>query len=149
MTKCSIFSFPHQSLDLVFKLAEPIDNSCVICSTIGYSREQSRHFLIWSTKSPITTLVCKVPIWVVNSILILKSLHNILIMLSWLHVFFIDDKKKGKMSYINNQNAYGVQKPNNLHSFSSSDETNLMDMFLYHHLCMLCLKESVNFLKCF
>lgn len=118
MTKCSIFSFPHQSLDLVFKLAEPIDNSCVICSTIGYSREQSRHFLIWSTKSPITTLVCKVPIWVVNSILILKSLHNILIMLSWLHVFFIDDKK-GKMSYINNQNAYGVQKPNNLHSFSS------------------------------
>lgn len=120
MTKCSIFSFPHQSLDLVFKLAEPIDNSCVICSTIGYSRGQSRHFLIWSTKSPITTLVCKVPIWVVNSILImiLKSLHNILIMLSWLHVFFID-VKKGKMSYINNQNAYGVQKPNNLHSFSS------------------------------
>lgn len=142
MTKCSIFSFPHQSLDLVFKLAEPIDNSCVICSTIGYSREQSRHFLIWSTKSPITTLVCKVPIWVVNSILILKSLHNILIMLSWLHVFFIDDKKKEKCHILITKMPMWYKNQITYIHFLLSDETNLMDMFLYHHLCMLCLKES-------
>lgn len=45
------------------------------------------------------------------------------------------------MSYIN-KNASGVQKKNPYIHYLLSDETNLIDIFFYHHVCMLYLKES-------
>lgn len=45
------------------------------------------------------------------------------------------------MSYIN-KNASGVQKKKPYIHYLLSDETSLIDIFFYHHVCMLYLKES-------